>query len=167
MGQESVSSSGAVLSLRGICFSREPPPGAAARAILSDVSWEVGPSEIAAILGPNGCGKSTLLRIAAGYLWPQRGEVKLLGERFGEVALAPLRARVGIVEATAVYPFDETMTARDVAVSGYASALTVAYAHPTREQIGHAEELLGQVGLSGHVGQLYGTLSTGERLRCL
>jgi len=151
----------AILSLDQICFSRGQRP------ILSDVSWAVEPGEVAAILGPNGCGKSTLLRIISGYLWPQRGQVELFGERFGEVALAPLRTRVGIVEATTVYPFDEQMSARDVVVSGYFSALTVGYVHPTHAQVAHAEELLGRVGLGGKATQQYSTMSTGERLRCL
>ena len=80
-----------VLELQGIRFWRGE------RTILSDISWQVRRGEIAAVLGANGCGKSTLLRIISGYLWPQRGRVKLLGETYGEVALAPLRARIGIV----------------------------------------------------------------------
>ncbi len=150
-----------VLSLEGIRFSRGE------REILRGISWRVMQGEAAAILGANGCGKSTLLRIASGYLWPQRGTVRLLGETFGETALAPLRARVGIVEATTVYPFDETMTARDVVLSGYFSALTIAYVRPTDEQRAHAEAVLGQVGLGGREGQLFASMSTGERLRCL
>jgi iron complex transport system ATP-binding protein len=150
-----------VLSLHNVCFSRSQRP------ILTDISWQVRPGQIAAILGPNGCGKSTLLRIIAGYLWPQSGRVQLLGETFGEVALAPLRARIGMVEATTVYPFDEHMTARDVVVSGYFSALTLGYLNPSAQQVAHGEHLLEQVGLSSHVDQLYATLATGERLRCL
>jgi iron complex transport system ATP-binding protein len=150
-----------VLSLSSITFFREQ------RTILTNISWQVRPTEIAAILGPNGCGKSTLLRIASGYLWPQHGTVQLFGETFGEVPLAPLRARVGIVEATTVYPFDESMSARDVAVSGYFSTLTVGYVHPSKDQIAHAEDLLTRVGLSNMRDQRFYTLSTGERLRTL
>jgi iron complex transport system ATP-binding protein len=150
-----------VLAFDDVCFARDR------RDILSDISWQVRCGEIAAILGPNGCGKSTLLRIASGYLWPQCGKVQLLGETLGQTALAPLRARIGMVEAAAVYPFDEQMTARDVVASGYFSALTLGYVHVTRRQAAHAGGLLEQVGLKGRAGQLYGTLSTGERLRCL
>lgn len=139
----------------------------AARVILPGISWQVMPGQIAAILGPNGCGKSTLLRIASGYLWPQKGTVRLLGETFGESPIAPLRARIGIVEAATVYPMDERMSASDVVISGYFSALTIAYVHPTREQFAHAAELLASVGLSGRGEQLFATMSTGERLRCL
>src|ERR1700744_717264 len=98
----------AVLDLCHIHFRRDSRP------ILTDISWSVAPKQIAAILGANGCGKSTLLRIACAYLWPQKGRVELLGERLGEVAVAGLRARIGIVEPTTIYPFDENMTARDV-----------------------------------------------------
>jgi iron complex transport system ATP-binding protein len=151
----------AVLCLHHVSFARSQRP------ILTDISWRVNAGEIAAILGPNGSGKSTLLRIISGYLWPQAGSVELLGDTFGEVPIAPLRARIGIVEATTLFPFDENMTAGDVVTSGYFSALTLGYLHPTPEQVAHAEHLLEQVGLTGHVGQLYATLSTGERLRCL
>jgi iron complex transport system ATP-binding protein len=150
-----------ILALDQVCFFRGE------RSILSNITWKVAPGEIAAVLGANGCGKSTLLRIISGYLWPQKGSVHLLGQTYGEVALAPLRARVGIVEAATVYPFDDTMTARDVVVSGYFSALTIGYITPSREQWAHAEELLPRVGLAGRGWQLYVTMSTGERLRCL
>jgi iron complex transport system ATP-binding protein len=152
---------GNVIELSRVEFSRGD------LRVLGDVSWSVKAGEIAAVLGANGCGKSTLLRVAVGYLWPQRGEVRLLGEKLGEVELAPLRKRVGIVEATTVYPFDETMTALEVVVSGYFSALTVGYVHPTEEMWGHSRELLKRVGLGDREEQLYATLSTGQRMRAL
>jgi iron complex transport system ATP-binding protein len=151
----------AVLSFEGVGFSRDE------REILTDVSWQVEAGQVAAIIGANGCGKSTLLRIGCAYLWPQRGRVKLLGETLGEVAVAPLRARIGLVEATTIYPFDEGMTTLDVAVSGYFSALTLGYIHPTREQFEHARHMLEQVGLGSRAKQLYATLSTGQRMRTL
>jgi iron complex transport system ATP-binding protein len=137
------------------------------RQILSGVTWQVAPGALAAILGANGSGKSTLLRIGCGYLWPQRGRVELLGKVLGETPVAPLRARLGIVEATTVYPFDDGITALEVVVTGYFSALTLGYVHPTPEQFEHARALLEQVGLGHKGGQMYYTLSTGERLRCL
>lgn len=53
--------------------------GAILRA-LEDVSFEVGPREIVAVVGPNGCGKSTLLRLIGGLLTPDEGTVELAGE---------------------------------------------------------------------------------------
>ncbi len=155
-----------ILSFHHLSFFRDPPP---ARPILTNIHWSVAPGQIAAILGSNGCGKSTLLRLAAGYLWPQKGTVQLLGQTLGEsgAALAPLRARIGIVEANTVYPFDDSMTVLDVALSGYFSTLTIAYVHPTADQRTHAQQMLAHVGLDQRSQQLYATLSTGQRMRAL
>lgn len=150
-----------LLSLQNITFIRSQRP------ILAGISWEVLPGQIAAILGPNGCGKSTLLRIASGYLWPQEGAVQLFGQTFGDAPIPLLRARLGIVEATTVYPFDEQMSARDVVLSGYHSALTLGFHRLTGAQTDRAGQLLEQVGLQQKAAQLYQTMSTGERLRCL
>jgi iron complex transport system ATP-binding protein len=150
-----------VLQLDRIHFSRNGRP------ILSDISWEILPGQIAAVLGPNGCGKSTLLRLASGYLWPHSGAVRVLGRTLGQVPLAPLRARIGIVEATTLYPFDEDMTAREVVLTGYFSSLTMGFNRVRREQSARAVDLLTQVGLGGREGQLFVSMSTGERLRCL
>lgn len=150
-----------ILSLDNLSFSRNSHP------ILQNISWHVQPGQIAAILGPNGCGKSTLLRIAAGYLWPQTGAVQLFGQTFGDAPIPLLRARLGIVEATTLYPFDDAMTAREVVLSGYSSALTLGFQKFTAAQSARALQLLEQVGLAGHAAQTYATMSTGERLRCL
>ena len=49
------------------------------RTVLRDVTVEVKPGEILAILGTSGCGKSTLLRAAAGLDIPDSGEVLIDG----------------------------------------------------------------------------------------
>jgi len=54
---------------------------------LRDINMDVMPGEKIAILGANGSGKSTLLLILDGLLFPQKGEVKFLGQRLTEEAL--------------------------------------------------------------------------------
>ncbi|MGC4875284.1 ABC transporter ATP-binding protein [Micromonospora sp. DT43] len=43
--------------------------------VLRDVDVQIGPGEVAVVLGRNGVGKSTLLQAAAGVLRPSRGRV--------------------------------------------------------------------------------------------
>jgi len=45
--------------------------------VLRDVTYEIAPGEIVALLGASGCGKSTLLRIAAGLDTPTTGQVHI------------------------------------------------------------------------------------------
>lgn len=47
--------------------------------VLADVSLDVRPREVVALIGPNGCGKSTLLRVVAGLIEPDAGTVQLGG----------------------------------------------------------------------------------------
>ena len=47
---------------------------------LSDVGFEVCEREILGVIGPNGAGKTTLFNVLNGFLTPDRGEVRFLGE---------------------------------------------------------------------------------------
>jgi iron complex transport system ATP-binding protein len=53
-------------------------PGASERA-LTDLSLQLHPGEVVAVVGPNGSGKSTLLRALLGLLTPVHGSVHLDG----------------------------------------------------------------------------------------
>jgi simple sugar transport system ATP-binding protein len=48
---------------------------------LEGVSLAAYPGEVLCLLGDNGAGKSTLIKILCGYLQPDRGEVRIRGER--------------------------------------------------------------------------------------
>ena len=45
-------------------------------AVLTDVTWRIGPGDRLAVLGANGAGKSTLLGLVSGTVLPTRGRVK-------------------------------------------------------------------------------------------
>jgi len=47
------------------------------KPVLRDVSLQVRPGEILALVGPNGAGKTTLIRTASGVLTPNQGVVKV------------------------------------------------------------------------------------------
>ena len=46
---------------------------------LTDVSLDVRPGEVVALMGDNGAGKSTLIKILSGALLPDRGELRVRG----------------------------------------------------------------------------------------
>ena len=65
------------------------------RAVVQDVSIEVGPGEIVGLLGPNGAGKTTTFYLITGLIRPESGRVILDGR---DVTSLPMykRARLGI-----------------------------------------------------------------------
>jgi ribose transport system ATP-binding protein len=63
---------------------------------LREVSLEVAPGEVHALIGENGAGKSTLMKILSGAYQPDAGEILLNGERYAP--RNPLEARRSGVE---------------------------------------------------------------------
>ena len=51
-----------------------------ARTVLRNVSLDVNPGEVLALIGPNGVGKSTLIRASSGSLKPIGGRVTIDGQ---------------------------------------------------------------------------------------
>ncbi|MEU8795664.1 ATP-binding cassette domain-containing protein [Streptomyces sp. NPDC048643] len=73
---------------------------------LDDVSLDVRPGRVTAVVGPNGAGKSTLFHCLAGTLRPSDGQV-LLGEQDITRLAAHARTRLGIARTfqdLAVFP---------------------------------------------------------------
>ena len=68
-----------------------------ARTILQDVSFDLAPAGIVALLGRNGSGKTTLARLLMGINPPPRGAVRLLGKDLAELGTKDIAARVGYV----------------------------------------------------------------------
>jgi putative ABC transport system ATP-binding protein len=88
-------------ALRLIEVSRVHGVGETAVHALREVSLEVLPGELVAVMGPSGSGKSTLLNLAGALDRPTSGEVEIAGELLsglrGEALAALRRRRVGVV----------------------------------------------------------------------
>jgi iron complex transport system ATP-binding protein len=150
-----------VLALSGVGVVRD---GA---TLLADIDWTVREGERWVVLGPNGAGKTTLLQIAGAALFPSRGTVELLGERFGRAELGELRTRVGLSSsalADRVPPHEKALDVVVTAAHGVVGRWREAY---DDSDLSRARNLLGRVGLGAFAGRRFGTLSEGERKRVL
>ncbi|MDQ0188842.1 ABC transporter ATP-binding protein [Alicyclobacillus cycloheptanicus] len=137
--------------------------------ILQDVSWHVRRGEHWVIIGNNGSGKTTLLNVINGYVWPTKGVVEVLGQRFGEVDLRELRKSIGWVSAAfgdRVFASHPTDHALDVVASGKYASIGL-YDTPDADDIAAARDLLDAFGAAELADRTYHTLSQGQKQRVL
>jgi len=121
--------------------------------VLQDISLEVRPNEVVALLGPSGCGKSTILRILAGLSPPTRGEVLYHG-----APLTGLNPGVGFVfQSFALFPW--------MTVEENVQAVLHAKGLPREEIAARAERAIKTVGLAGFEGAYPRELSGGMKQR--
>ena len=89
-----------LIALKGVSKSYQQPNGQQI-VILENISLELRPGEIVALLGPSGSGKSTLMRIIAGLIPASQGEVI-----YHNRPLVGLNPGVAIVfQSFALYPW--------------------------------------------------------------
>jgi branched-chain amino acid transport system ATP-binding protein len=64
-------------------------------AVIRDLSLEVAPGEVLALLGANGAGKTTTLRAVSGLVHPMNGAIRVEGQDLRRVSPSA-RARLGV-----------------------------------------------------------------------
>lgn len=135
---------------------------ASERAVLRDVSFEVGRGEMVAIVGRTGSGKSTLLRLIARLYEVGGGRISLDGHDLRDLDLADLRTAVALVSQE-TYLFEGTI--RDNLRYGDPAASDDALRDALAQV--DAADLLERLpgGLDAPVGERGGRLSGGERQR--
>lgn len=66
------------------------------KKVINDVSLSIDKGQVFALLGPNGAGKTTLIRIILGLLKPDKGNVRLFGEKLTDQSRSDLLLRIGV-----------------------------------------------------------------------
>ncbi len=129
-------------------------------AALDNVSLDVCPGELLALLGPSGSGKTTLLRAIAGLARPDSGVISFQGANADGLSLRD--RRVGFVFQQ--YALFRHMTVADNI--GFGLRVRPRRARPARAAIvDRVEELLALVQLDGLGARFPDQLSGGQRQR--
>jgi zinc transport system ATP-binding protein len=142
------------IAVRDVCFSY------GAQEVLHNVTFDIGPRSLVAVVGPNGGGKTTLLKLLLGALAPRYGEIRVLGDT-PEAA----RARVGYVPQA--IPFDPRfpVSVREVVLMGRVGKSR--FGTYGRADAAEMRRALERVRLEAFERRAFSELSGGERQRVM
>ncbi len=160
---------GAAVTLTGVSVAYPGDRGVAIGAV-DDVSLDIEPGSIVALLGPSGCGKTSLLRAIAGLEEPVAGEITIggrvvssrpgLGKATKRSWVQPEQRNVGMVfQDGALFPH---LTTRQNIAFGLRSLPTKLSRAETTTRV---DDLLTLVDLDGYGDRMPGTLSGGQQQR--
>ncbi len=130
--------------------------------ILENISFEIKPEQMVALVGRSGSGKTTLSKLILGLYPPTDGKVLIDSQDINGIALQSLRSQVGVVD-------------QDTFLFGGTIRENIAIAHPeaTLDEIIQAAQLAGAdefirklpLGYETQIGESGGLLSGGQRQR--
>ena len=130
--------------------------------VLSEINLTIREHDFMAVIGPNGGGKSTLLRLILGLIKPDKGKIRVLGERPGKLTQA-----LGYVPQNVHINDHFPITALDVVLMGcLGTGARFGQSSRTRaacEKDGVAT--LERLGMAEHARKRIGELSGGQRQR--
>lgn len=126
---------------------------------VDDASLVVPAGTITSLIGPNGAGKSTLFAILSGFLKPDAGSVRFLGQDV--TGLAPHRiCRLGMTRTfQIVQPFAGQTVRENIAVGSHL------HRAQRKAALAHAESVARCVGLAGQIDKPAHELTIAARKR--
>lgn len=134
------------------------------KVILKDVSLQVRPGEILALVGPNGAGKTTLIRTASGILTPVRGKVQVNDRNIDQLTPAERAQSIAVVPQARQLP--PTFTVYQTVMLGRTPYLGwLGFPKPEDEAI--VQQILVRTQLEALAHHRIGELSGGEQQRVL
>jgi ATP-binding cassette subfamily B protein len=130
--------------------------------VLENISFEIQPEQMVAVVGRSGSGKTTLSKLILGLYPTTKGQVFIDGCDVGSLSLRSLRTQVGVVD-------------QDTFLFGGTIRENISIAHPeaSLEEITQAAKLAGAdefiqqlpMGYESKIGEGGGMLSGGQRQR--
>lgn len=142
------------LSAKGLCVE------IGSKRLLEDVTFDVGPRSLTAIVGPSGAGKSTLINAMTGWRPASTGTIAFAGldlyEHFDE-----MRNRIGYVPQADL--LHTTLTTRQALM--YGAELRFPRDSDAHERAARVDEVLDQIGLTSRADLRIDRLSGGQRKR--
>jgi ABC-2 type transport system ATP-binding protein len=124
---------------------------------VADVSFQLPPRKILAVIGPSGCGKTTTLRLSIGIYNPSSGDVTLMGRRPATFTSAARREIGYMPQLFVLYPQLTVWENLSFAASMYGMSL--------RGRKKRMQEVLEFVDLDKHAAKLARNISGGMQRR--
>lgn len=134
------------------------------RTVLRDISFDLKPGEIVALLGANGAGKSTLIRALNGTVPITAGEIALDGRRLGDLSRREIAKNIAVIAQENETRFPVTVL--EFVLSGR-FVHGGAFGWESEDDIAFASEALEKCDLGAYRDRLMNHLSGGERQRVL
>lgn len=147
-----------ILSLHHVTYTYSPEEPESRKAV-EDISFSINDGEWIAIVGHNGSGKSTMAKLMNGLLFPQHGEVRVLGETLNEDNLWDIRSQMGMVFQNPDNQFVGATVQDDVAFALENNGV------PFTDMVTRVQDSLAQVKMDGFMNSEPHHLSGGQKQR--
>ncbi|MFO7866743.1 MAG: ABC transporter ATP-binding protein [Candidatus Aminicenantes bacterium] len=130
--------------------------------VLNDISFEVDPRQMAALVGLSGSGKTTIINLLTRFYDPDKGKILMDSHDISKVTLDSLRSQIGLVTQEMVL-FNDTVKNNiaygrdDIPMEKIIETAKIAEAHDFIDRLPQGYET--------YIGEKGGLLSSGQKQR--